>query len=481
MSRSRFTRRQWLVLVLMTVALVLVFGLFGYSVVTTMQYFALTSPLPTSSAVSLRLTPLATSLLPTPAPPTATPSPTPTAPPPPTPTATRPVPLSQIQSARAVPEIGRIVAGVRHLSPVEQIPVTFPTEHEVAIYLLQTYQDEAVQETLARYITLGLIPPLDPLPLPDVAEQAAHISSLYLPAGQQIMLVAGRGPATPADEQALVFALAHALQDQAFDIEGLTPCRPTTDAELALRALVEGDGVVTTARYAEMDAEGMDELAQNVAAALEPTYTPLVGNAAAERLRLFPYREGAQFVTALYDAGSWRAVDRAYGQLPCSTEQILHPELYLAGEPVQEVVLPDLGPVLGWEWEPTWQDTLGELVIGLHLAAYVDDEAVAWDAAAGWAGDSFALWEDVEGQQLLAWRIAWDDRDEAEEFERAYELLVPRFRVPPLIAAEPPPGLTGSFWEGPAGAAYLSRTGRIVTVVWGPDGETVAAVAQALP
>ncbi len=67
------------------------------------------------------------------------------------------------------------------------------------------------------------------------------------------------------------------------------------------------------------------------------------------------------------------------------------------------------------------------------------------------------------------------------EFERAYALLVPGFRNPPLVATDPPLGLTGRFWSGPAGAAYLYRTGRVVTVLWGPDLETVAAATPWVP
>lgn len=471
MSRSGFTPRQRLVLALMATAVVAVFGLLGYTVAATLRH----PPVPPPAAPPL--SPSATPPQPTETPP---PSPTPS-PLPPTPT--RPVPLSQIQSARAVREVGRILAGVRELPPVEQMPVTFPTEHEVAIFLLRAYQEKRPQEALPHYAALGLIPPLDPLPLPDVAAQAAQVSALYLPAGQQIMLVAGRGPASPEDELGLAHALAHAFQDQAFDVEGLSPCRPTTDAALALRALVEGDAVLTTAAYAGVasDPGEVERLGRMAAGAEEPTYAALVGEAAYERLRAFPYADGARLIAALYAGGGWQAVNQAYARLPCSTEQVLHPEKYVGREPVQEIALPDLGPVLGEGWVQVKRDTLGELLIGLHLAAYLEDEGLAWGAADGWAGDIFALWQSEAGEQLLVWRTAWDNREEAEVFERSYGLLVPRFRTPPLISVEPPFDLPGRFWEGPAGAAYVVRAGRVVSVVWGPNRERVTAVAMALP
>lgn len=472
MSRRGFTRGQKVVLIVMALAVVGVFGMLGYAVRTTIQWMSATaSP-----------SPIAASPLTTPAspPPTATPlPPTPTL----SPTPTRVVPLSQIQSARAVHEMSRIVAGVRQLPPVEQIPVTFPTEHEIAILLLQRYQQERPQEELRFYATLGLVPLLNPLPLPDVGAQAGRTFGLYLPAGRQIMLVAGQGPATPDVERALVYALAHATLDRSFDTENLAPCRQTTDAALALRAVVEGDAMLTTAQYAGLttDAEEVNALAHLAADALEPTYAPLQDDPILERLRLFPYLDGLRWVAALYDEGEWSAVNRAYGRLPCSTEQILHPERYLDEEPVEVVSLLDLGPVLGRGWVRVRQDTLGELLLGLHLRAHLDDEQMAWEAADGWAGDSLALWESENGQQVILWRIAWDDRDEAEVFVRAYGLLAPRFRTPPLLESEAPFNLPGRFWSGPGGAGYVVRAGRTVTVLWGPDAETVTAIAQVLP
>lgn len=476
-----FTPRQRLVLALMATMVVAVFGLLAYSVLATMRQISAHSG---PSATAPAPVPSPTNLVTTTA--VSTPSQVPTvetARPSPAATVTRSAPLSQIQSARAVQEVGQIVAGLRGLPPLEQLAVTFPTQHEMAVFLLQRYQEQRPQEALVLYAALGLVPRLEPLPLPDVTGQAAQISSMYLPAGQQVLVVGGRGPANPDDELALVHSVAHAVADGQFDLGNLAPCRPTVDATLALWALVEGDAVLTTARYAEVegDSQALERLAQQAANAEQPTFAPLTGALPFELLRLFPYQRGLQLVSRLYAQGGWETVNRVYAYPPCSTEQVLHPERYLSREPVQEVVLPDLGPSLGAGWSLLRQETVGEFLVGLHLAAYLDDDELAWEAAEGWAGDRLILWEDGPGRQLLAWRIAWDDRNQAQSFEQAYALLVPRFRVPPVIASSTPFDLPGRFWQGPAGAAYLVRVGRMVTVVWGPDAETVTAVAQVLP
>ncbi|MCX8068548.1 MAG: hypothetical protein N3B68_12225 [Anaerolineae bacterium] len=476
-----FPPRQRLILALLTTAVVVVFGLLGYSIWATLRYTS-TSPLSTPTALE-EATPLTPSSLPET---TVVPSP----PGPPTPT--RPVPLSQIQNARAVREIGRIVASLRELPPVEQFPVSFPTEREIALYLLQQYSQDRPQENLHLYSLLGLVPRLDPLPLPDVTGQAAGTFSLYLPEGRQILLVAGRGPATPEDELALAHTLAHALQDNAFGTGRggwevpaslAAACRSTPDAALALRALVEGDAILTAARYAglEKDPEGLARLARIAARAEEPAYAALANLSSFEAIRHFPYTEGARFVAALYAEGGWEAVNRAYAVPPCTTQEILHPERYRNRRPVQDLVSPDLTARLGKAWRLERRETVGEFLIGLHLAAYLDSDALAWRAADGWSGDTLALWADGIGREVVVWRLAWESREEAVEFERAYRLLIPHFRTPPLLATEPPLGLKGDFWAGPSGAAYLARAGRVVTVVWGPDLETVAAVVPALP
>lgn len=476
-----FTPRQWLILALLTVAVVAVFSLLGYSIATTLRHARPSSPLSTPAETE----PPSPTLSPSPE---GTPVPSPPAPPSPT----RPVPLSQIQNARAVREVARIVASLRGLPPVEQFPVSFPTEREVALYLLQQYGQDRPQESLHLYGLLGLVPRLDPLPLPDVTGQAAATFSLYLPEGRQVLLVAGRGPATPDDELALAHTLAHALQDNAFrtgrggwavPASLAAACRPTPDAALALRALVEGDAILTAARYAslENDPEGLNRLARIAARAEEPAYAALANLSSFEAIRHFPYAEGARFVAALYAEGGWEAVNRAYAVPPCTTQEILHPERYRNRRLPQDLVAPDLTARLGKGWRLDRRETVGEFLLGLHLAAYLDDDALAWRAADGWSGDTLAHWTDGAGREILVWRLAWESREEALEFERAYRLLIPRFRTPPLLAAKPPLGLKGNFWAGPSGAAYMARAGRVVTIIWGPDLETVAAVVPALP
>ena len=128
--------------------------------------------------------------------------------------------------------------------------------------------------------------------------------------------------------------------------------------------------------------------------------------------------EGLAFADTLYQQGGWPAVDAAYDRLPESTEQILHPEKYLAEEgpkPVEASVTVD---DLGDGWTERRADSVGELGISVWLESSAGP-AVAAEAAAGWGGDRAVLLEGPDEAWLLSWLTSWDTPADAEEFTAA--------------------------------------------------------------
>ena len=119
----------------------------------------------------------------------------------------------------------------------------------------------------------------------------------------------------------------------------------------------------------------------------------------------FPYSSGYRFVETLYDAGGFEAIDAAWADPPRSTEHILHPERYLAGDAPQIVTLPPLTDTLGVGWELLEDDILGEF----FLREYLDQQlaaAVAERAAEGWGGDRYAVyWNEATGGLVMALRL----------------------------------------------------------------------------
>ena len=69
------------------------------------------------------------------------------------------------------------------------------------------------------------------------------------------------------------------------------------------------------------------------------------------RTVLFPYNNGLQFTNVTYQADDWAGVDEMYANLPESTEQILHPDKYAAGEaPTRSPCRTDVAPAMGDGW-----------------------------------------------------------------------------------------------------------------------------------
>jgi hypothetical protein len=129
---------------------------------------------------------------------------------------------------------------------------------------------------------------------------------------------------------------------------------------------------------------------------------------------VFPYAAGTRFVGALHRAGGFELVNRLYSQFPSTTEQILHPEKYLAGEGPIAVAPPVLPPGV----ERVDDGSFGELQLFGLLQLCVERPAAA-RAAAGWGGDAYSVGE-VEGRGSLVFlNTIWDTADDATEFEAA--------------------------------------------------------------
>jgi hypothetical protein len=194
---------------------------------------------------------------------------------------------------------------------------------------------------------------------------------------------------------------------------------------LAMIALVEGDATYAMTLFTEQaTAENpFGAMLEILSSGLEagnlslPADTPEIIGAEL----LFPYEAGMTFVTALVAAGGWQAVDAAFANPPVSTEQILHPEKYIAGEMPIAVTLVESSTRLGGEWEQAKTGVLGEF----YLARFLDQQLASRQAnaaAAGWGGDAYTVYQHkTSGAYVLTLKIAWDTAAEATEFVTAFD------------------------------------------------------------
>jgi hypothetical protein len=292
-----------------------------------------------------------------------------------------------------------------------------------------------------------------------------------------------RRPSTLSEEDrrtaALVLAheIGHALQHDNFDVP---PVRKLTDDDtfLASMALLEGDAMLTMLAYASVEEHvplkrTLVRAQRSVERGELDDYLKATGDsrrlmAAAPIVRerlLFPYLGGMRFIGALHRAGGFALVDKVYGQPPVTTEQILHPDKYLAGERAIEVAPPKPPP----GFELVTSGRMGELQTRITLER-CNSRADAERAAAGWGGDAYSIVRDRDGRNALLWATAWDSEEDAAEFERAIAQT--------LRCWKQGGGVEGALF---APHGRVSRRGNRVAVVRGRDLPGALAGLLALP
>jgi hypothetical protein len=230
------------------------------------------------------------------------------------------------------------------------------------------------------------------------------------------------------DRLTLAHEYVHSFQDARFDISKLNKLEDkdgaNTNYATTVECLLEGDATFSTVLYAveKLDPEQqqafLDELEKAAEGGQdEDEYPP-----ALERYMTFPYDQCFDFVQYLFDEGGWSAVNEAYENIPVSTEQILHPEKYLAGEKPSALVLPDLSDSLGAGWEQLDDSIFDEFDVYNYVLTSLEQreaeaERAAADAADGWGGGRIAIYSgDDPSRVLIHLELDWDSQPDAIEF-----------------------------------------------------------------
>jgi hypothetical protein len=285
----------------------------------------------------------------------------------------------------------------------------------------------------------------------------------------------------------LVYAheLNHALEDQIFGLGD--PNAGGDDTAQAWRALGEGTATFLEARYAR-EHLGADITSKKLAKA-DPASTEKAsssGQAYGENSERFAYMDGVRFVARLHRKGGWKLVNRAINERPPkTTEEILHPDAYLAGEKPAKITL-DTG-ALDKKHNRLAHGQLGEFDTSqmLLLGAKADDDLTRKDAATaaeGWDGGRYELWQgDANGVEcsqpcverdvlVLAW--SWDSPEEVAEFVALLPGYLERFQK--MRPAGP------ARWKGKSTAAALTVTERETTLVFAPKLEQAQQLATSV-
>ena len=324
--------------------------------------------------------------------------------------------------AERLEDIGSKTSMSRRLFAKARIDREFINREELTAFLVDDLKEDAeeIYETQELYKALGIIDEgvvLYDLLLGLYGEGVLGFFDLE---EERLYVVQDAEELRPLDVLTYSHEYSHGLQQQYFDLfSKRESIKDNSDQSLAYRALFEGDATISETLYmiTHMSSEDQAAARQSSQDSVSEAFDSAPN--VIQRTFVFPYREGPQFVFELYRIeNSWDAVNRAYGRVPVSTEQILHPEKYQAGEEPKIVELPDLAGALGEGWTELTRNTFGEFFLLAYLETDILPER-ARAAADGWGGDRYALLKGPEDGSLLASLITWDSTDDAQEFNAA--------------------------------------------------------------
>lgn len=303
------------------------------------------------------------------------------------------------------------------------------------------------------------------------------VAGIYRPRSNRLIRIEQVLAGPRLDERVIAHELEHALQDQHHPRLLRDAGRGSSERELAVSALVEGDASIVERRYGrrhlgmepiELDTSLLSPV--NLALGLPPALVASVR---------FPYTSGADFVANLRRRGGWRLVNRAFRDPPTTSEQVLHPGKWVDRDrevPVSTGAAETLGP----GWRRLGGSESGELDAVLILASGAPSD-VARRAGKGWEGGRFEAFrrrgsggcaEPCREDRAAVVVYRWERSSDAAEFAAAAE----QYLTTRLLDGR----RRGLTFEVDSAAATLGVGTRTTSIAYAPSGplsERLAATA----
>ncbi len=402
--------------------------------------------------------------------------------------------LGQQATADATFEaIASRTAALRGLTPREPVERHFLTPEQYREQVVQDLNDpdslKEIENSRKLMVALGLLAPDADLYALELQFRSSIVLGQYDPDTKELDVVTGADENSPSARVTLAHEFTHALQDQYYDIRRLMPKHSdNSDRDLAVSALLEGDALITQELYAlqaltpeERSEEQREEADQGNSVDFDSLPLVMVEET------YFPYTEGPRFIAAVIGRDTLRqaidtgkgygpAVDRIFDNPPQSTAQILHPEKYLAGIAPIAVELPDLAAALGQGWQQLEKDVLGEIDHRILIQQFLGrDRGV--QAAAGWAGDAYALLGNGD-QSAVVVSSRWDSPAAAQAWLAAYaDAVQARYGSRLQVVEQRPDGV---LWQTPDGAQAVDVSGTSTNIIIAPSQEAVRSLERTL-
>ncbi len=297
------------------------------------------------------------------------------------------------------------ITGLKLLTPLKK---SLRSREQIRAYVVNEMKED--KDLAERYAgersaeAFGLLPKgfnLDAFMVDLLTEQ---IAGLYDPKAHEFYVADW----IPAADQKMVMAheLTHALQDQHFKIDDWAKAaRPNDDAELARESVLEGSAMAAMVDYLlQGTGRSLKDLPDIDPSMLigDMESTPMLKKAPPflKDALIFPYLDGLNFSAAVLRPKGWPALAGIFANPPVSTQQILHPALYLAGKTPPKVTLPSMDKDVGTDWSKLEENLMGEFGWKEVLKQFLGEER-ATPVSSKWNGDRYVVYEHKKTKRLL--------------------------------------------------------------------------------
>ena len=293
------------------------------------------------------------------------------------------------------------------------------TRAQVRDYVIHKFDDDLPPAELAgaqaAYRLFGLIPDSLDLRRSMVDLLTEQVAGYFDPDSNALYIPTDIDPS----QARLVISheLVHALQHQYLNLDSLVELKRQNDRRTAAQSILEGQA--TLAQILVLMPEQRIESLPNfwdlrTALGSQQQGMKVFGSAPLwlRESLIFPYLGGAEFVRWFEREYPGK---QPYGALmPISTEQILHPARYAAGDRPERLAFesPTADTV-------RYEDGLGEFEIRLLFEQYLGDDSAAALFATGWDGDRYQVLG--SGADALVWYTLWDDAAAGTRFFKGIE------------------------------------------------------------
>jgi hypothetical protein len=355
---------------------------------------------------------------------------------------------------RSVDEILTFASQDTHLQIKQQVKRRIMSRDEVKKILIKKFdEDESAQRMQRSEVVLkkfGLLDRdfhLQPFLIRLLTEQ---IAGFYEPKTRTVNMLDWVNP----DDQRPVLAheLTHALQDQRVNLDkwgnplAMNISKDVRDDNRHIQmdesnttrdAVTEGQAMVVYVDYMLRPTGKTLAMAPDLGdkvqdAAASSSGSPLLTRAPLllQQSLLFPYTSGLSFEQALLRRGGVNtAFAAALDHPPSSSQEILHPEIYIGHIPVPVLAMPDIHPLIDKDWSPYDVGVMGELDVRITAELFGGKE-IAAAVAPAWAGGIYYAAQKKsattpEQRQSTAsigliYYSQWKNEDSARSFLRVY-------------------------------------------------------------